>query len=256
MLGSWQMDAMGRWYCCTDPSVTLPTLQDVFETSKSPKNAVAPKAVPTKPCVELSSCKDIPSMSKGDKVPSSLRVKFNISGSSISRRVPPTIDRKADMHESKHENEWGCEGHSVGEKLDNNKSPIVNQNGCNKNKIFVGETCPSIAVASESIVNQNGAFNSVKPNLYEANGTMGRMTTEKGSIRLELQNGEENCYPGSPELKRKLKDDSCILFAQDSHSQAKVKEMREVYVKFHRNGFTNLPDINYANKDVVKKPYY
>lgn len=260
---------MGRWYCCNDSYVTVSTLQDVLSekvyilffsrtnqrplpsgatsgvkssnfngvgTSKSPKIAVAPK------CVDQSSCKDIPSMSKSDKVSSIRQIKLNGSGSS-SRRVPPTVDRNADMHKSRNMNMDGDAKDTVYmEKLDKDMSLIINGNGCSKNKIIVDETCPSIAGASENFITQNGALDSVKPDLYEANGTMVKMVAEKGYNHLELQNSRENGHTGTSELKRKL-EDSCILFAQDSHSRAKVKELKEVCVKFYHNGFTRFPYI-------------
>ncbi|KAF2314479.1 hypothetical protein GH714_026834 [Hevea brasiliensis] len=275
-------DAMGRWYCCNDSYVTLSTLQDVLsekvyilffsrtnqrpvsagakcisngvkssnlnvsEAYKSPKVSVAPKSVPTKLCVEQSSRNDIPSTSKVYKVPSSPQIKFNIFGNSSSRRVPPTVDRKADMYKSQNMKMNGDAKDTICmEKLDKDISPMINGNGCNKNKIVDGESCPSIAVASENNVTQNGAFESVKLNLYEASGTMGRTTMEKGSNHLELQNGGENCHSGNPELKRKLKEDSFILLAQDSHSRAKVKELKEVLKQEASSG---LRSCGWSNK--------
>lgn len=181
-------------------------------------------------------------MSKSDKVSSIRQIKLNGSGSS-SRRVPPTVDRNADMHKSRNMNMDGDAKDTVYmEKLDKDMSPIINGNGCSKNKIIVDETCPSIAGASENFITQNGALDSVKPDLYEANGTMVKMVAEKGYNHLELQNSRENGHTGTSELKRKL-EDSCILFAQDSHSRAKVKELKEVCVKFYHNGFTRFPYI-------------
>ncbi|XP_018502668.2 ubiquitin carboxyl-terminal hydrolase 25 [Pyrus x bretschneideri] len=110
-------DAIGRWYCCNDSSVSLSTLQKVLsekvyilffsrtnqrpalastasngvsshdcngrETSKILKSALPPKGVQTKPY-------DVSAVSKVDKVPSSPRMKFNLSGNSISKRASIT----------------------------------------------------------------------------------------------------------------------------------------------------------------------
>ncbi|XP_021595903.1 ubiquitin carboxyl-terminal hydrolase 25 isoform X2 [Manihot esculenta] len=275
-------DAMGRWYCCNDSYVTLSTLQDVLsekvyilffsranqrpvsagatfiangvkssnlngsEAYKSPKMSVAPKAVPTKHSVKQSSPSDIPSMSKVHKVPSSPQIKFNIFGNSSSRRVPTTVDRKADTYKSQNmKMNWDEKGTVHTEKHDKDVSPVVNGNGCNKNRTVHAETCPAIAVSSENSVTQNGAFDSEKVNGYEATCSMGRTTMEKGSNHLELQNGGENGNSGNSELKRKSKEDKFILFAQDSHSQAKVEELKEVLKQEASSG---LRSCGWSNK--------
>ncbi|MCI11661.1 ubiquitin carboxyl-terminal hydrolase 25-like, partial [Trifolium medium] len=121
-------DAMGRWYCCDDSCVTLASLQEVLsekvyilffsrtnqkpasvngslasngvkphhsngsQASDSPKVDVQFKAVHAKSNSEQSSRKDMPSVSKIGKVPPGLRVKFDINGSSNSKRSPAPVN--------------------------------------------------------------------------------------------------------------------------------------------------------------------
>ncbi|XP_015581087.2 ubiquitin carboxyl-terminal hydrolase 25 isoform X1 [Ricinus communis] len=253
-------DATGRWYCCNDSYVTLSTMQDVLsekvyilffsrsnqrpgsagpsvtpikpcnpngcEASNIPKVTVSPNAVDAEASVEQPSRKDIPSMSKVDKVPSSPRVKFNIFGNSVSKRILPTGDGKAESHKSQNmEMNGSMKDRVYVEKHDKDMPSTINGNGCNKSrKINDGETGQAITKASANGVTQNGASDSGKPCLYESNGSA---STDKGPGQHKLQNGGVNCHSGIPELKRKLKEDSCILIAQDAQSRTEVKELKE-----------------------------
>ncbi|KDP30514.1 hypothetical protein JCGZ_16692 [Jatropha curcas] len=278
---SYIKDAMGRWYCCNDSFVTLSTLQDVLsekvyilffcrtnqrslsarapftangvksynlngsEASKNPK-VLPTKGIAKKLFVEQQSLdKDIQSTSKVDKVPSSPRVRFNILGTSGSRRVPSAVDGKADTLKNQNMKMNGtAKGTGSMEKISEDMPPITNGNGVyNNKKVDDGDNCRVIAAASEDGVPQNCVFNSVKPNVYVVNGTMGKAEAEKGSDQHELQKGV-NCCSGIPELKRKLKD-SYILFAQDAQSRAKVEQLKEV---LKQEAFSVLQSCGWSSK--------
>lgn len=279
-------DAMGRWYCCNDSYVTLSSLQDVLsekvyilffsranqrpvsastisasnrikscesngsEASKSPRATVPLKAVPTKSYVEQSSRKDIPAVSKVDKVPSSQRIKFNIFDNSGSKRVLPTVGGKVDTNKSRNTEMNGDVKDSVCvEKLDKDVSSAINRNGSNKNKevnAVDGETCQAFSGPSENGFTQNGAINSVKQHLYHGNGTVSKVQTGKGIDHHELQNGDVNGHLEISGSKRKLKD-TCILFAQDAESHAEVEELKEAYVTFYLSCFKSFLYLIYVD---------
>ncbi|KAJ6333033.1 hypothetical protein OIU77_008983 [Salix suchowensis] len=261
-------DAIGRWYCCNDSFVTVSTLQEVLSEKvyvlffsrtnqrpvstassfasygvksresngcvefKSSKAAVPLKALPTKPQVEQSSKKDISVMSKIDRVPSSPPVKFSICGNSGSKSTPLSINGKVDHLKGQNKEMNGNVKAMVRvEKCDNDVSTVTISNGFEKHKnvdAVEGENCHAFATASENGHSQNGAFNSVKPLVCDSNGTASKVTTGRGLHHLELQNGGMKSCADISGLKRKLKDDTCILLAQDAQSLAKVEDFKEV----------------------------
>ncbi|KAB5534581.1 hypothetical protein DKX38_017667 [Salix brachista] len=261
-------DAIGRWYCCNDSFVTVSTLQEVLSEKvyvlffsrtnqrpasttssfascgeksresngcvefKSSKAAVPLKALPTKPQVEQSSKKDISVMSKIDRVPSSPPVKFSICGNSGSKSTPLSINGKVDHLKGQNKEMNGNVKAMVRvEKCDNDVSTVTISNGFEKHKnvdAVEGENCHAFATASENGHSQNGAFNSVKLLVCDSNGTASKVTTGRGLHHLELQNGGMKSCADISGLKRKLKDDTCILLAQDAQSLAKVEDFKEV----------------------------
>ncbi|KAF9672758.1 hypothetical protein SADUNF_Sadunf11G0077600 [Salix dunnii] len=263
-------DAIGRWYCCNDSFVTVSTLQEVLSEKvyvlffsrtnqrpasaastfasygvkscesngcvefKSTKTAVPLKALPTKPQVEQSSKKDISVMSKIDRVPSSPPVKFSICGNSGSKSTPLSINGKVDHLKGQNKEMNGNVKAKVRvEKCDNDVSTVTRRNGFEKHKNIdaeEGESSHAFATGSENGHSQNGAFNSVKLLVCDSNGTASKVTTGRGLHHLELQNGGMKCCADISGLKRKLKDDTCILLARDAQSLAKVEDFKEVYV--------------------------
>ena len=263
-------DAIGQWYCCNDSYVTLSTLQEVMsekayilffsrtnqrpvsadsaftsngvkscelngsEASKSSKAAVPLKALPTKPQVEKSSRKDISAMSKIDRVPSSPPVKFSFVGNSGSKSVSSSVNGKVDPHKCQNKEMNGNVKETVHVEIcDKDVSTVTSSNGFEKHKnvdAVEGETHHTFAAASENGHSQNGAFNSVKPHICDSNDTTSKLTPGRGHDQLELQNGGMKYHADISGLKRKLKEESCILLSQDAQSLAKVEEFKEVYV--------------------------
>ncbi|CAK7327706.1 unnamed protein product [Dovyalis caffra] len=261
-------DAIGQWFCCNDSYVTLSTLQEVLsekvyilffsrtnqrpasagstfasngvkscelngiEVTKSSKAAVPLKALPTKPQVEQSSRKDISAMSKIDRVPSSPLVKFSFVGNSGSKSVPPSVNGKVDPHKGQKKEMNGSVKEMVRvEKCDRDVSTVTSSNGFEKHKkvgAVEGEPLHAFAAASENGHSQNGAVNSVKPHLCDSNGTRSMLTTGRGHDHLELQNGGTKYHTDILGLKRKLKEEDCVLLARDAQSLDKVEEFKEV----------------------------
>ena len=266
-------DAMGRWYCCNDSYVTLSTLQEVLSEKvyvlffsrtnqrpasaassfasygvksresngcvefKSSKGAVPLKALPTKPQVEQSSKKDISAMSRIDRVPSSPPVKSSICGNSGSKSTPLSLNGKVDHLKGQNKGMNGNVKETVHvEKHDKDVSTVTSSNGFEKHKnvdAVEGENCHAFAAASENGHSQNAAFNSVKPLVCDSNGTTSKVTTGRVHDHLELQNGSMKCCADISGLKRKLKEDTSILLAQDAQSLAKIEEFKEAYVTLY-----------------------
>ncbi|KAG6793804.1 hypothetical protein POTOM_003027 [Populus tomentosa] len=261
-------DAIGQWYCCNDSYVTLSTLQEVLsekayilffsrtnqrpasadsaftsngvkscelngsEVSKSSKAAVPLKALPTKPQVEQSSRKDISAMSKIDRVPSSSPVKFSFVGNSGSKSVTSSVNGKVDPHKCQNKEMNGNVKETVHVEIcDKDVSTVTSSNGFEKHKnvdAVEGETHHTFAAASENVHSQNGACDSVKPHICDSNDTSSKLTPGRGHDQLELQNGGMKYHADISGLKRKLKEESCILLSQDAQSLAKVEEFKEV----------------------------
>ncbi|WCJ32382.1 Ubiquitin carboxyl-terminal hydrolase 25 [Euphorbia peplus] len=192
-------------------------------TSEVVKNGVQLNAVPAKLSTEPVFQKDMSSMSKVDKMHP--RIKFNVLGNSGLKKNPPTIDGKADIHKLQNSKMNGdVKGPACLEKVDKEVSLITNGNGWNKENKVDGVIFRTKVLANENGHAQNGTSDSVRTNAYEANGTIGRKITGKEFGPHKLQNEVKH----QTELKRKLKDDSFVLLAQDAHSRAKVEEFKEV----------------------------
>ncbi|XP_011029539.1 PREDICTED: ubiquitin carboxyl-terminal hydrolase 25-like isoform X2 [Populus euphratica] len=198
---------------------------------KSSKGAVPLKALPTKPHVEQSSKKDISAMSRIDRVPSSPLVKSSICGNSGSKSTPLSVNGKVDHLKGQNKEMNGDVKETVlVEKRDKDVSTVTNSsNGFEKHKnvdAVEGENCHAFAAASENGHSQNAAFNSVKPLVCDSNGTTSKVTTGRVHDHLELQNGSMKCCADISGLKRKLKEDTSILLAQDAQSLAKIEEFK------------------------------
>ncbi|KAJ0046619.1 hypothetical protein Pint_04943 [Pistacia integerrima] len=260
-------DAMGRWYCCNDSSVSISTLQEVLSEKvyilffsranqrpesangtfpsngvkssengngvhKGVKTTVPLKSVSIKRSAEQSSRKNVSTISKVEKVPSAPRLKFNISGNSGCKGVPPTTNGKIDSHKSQSMEMNGAIKDSV-QKEKSEKDPLMNGNDSNKSKrvdVLDKENGVTPASVNENGDSKNVGFASVKQDSGERN-VMRNRTTQRGSDHTKLLNGSINGHSDVSGSKRKLHKESCILFAQDSQSQAKVQELREVLEK-------------------------
>ena len=267
---------MGRWYCCDDSCVTLASLQEVLsekvyilffsrtnqrpasvssslasngvkphhsngsQASESPKVDVQLKAVQAKSDSEQSSWKDMPSVSKIGKVPSGLRVKFGINGSSISKRspVPVSINGKVDVFSNQPLLTNGHATDSV--SLENGKKdpslPLPTKNGFDKTKVDV-------------------ANNSKRKESTVTNGYTGIQTVDTHSVKLDppedIDRSEVIAGRGPANFKqetngvlnkskisgnkRKVQESPCILLAQDGQSRARVEEMKDMYDHIYLN---------------------
>lgn len=255
---------MGRWYCCNDSYVSLSTLQGVLSekvyilffsrtnarisppskafashnvknrdcngnnTSKNPRTALPVKTRHTKQNVEHSSGMDTSTISKVDKVPSSLQIKSNSFEKTVSKRVLATGNGKLDVHKNQILEKNG----DVVEKSKKGTPSLANTNGFSINKrVDAADSVNGFVSANENDKLQNISGNSGKVDLYEGNVVKSRMTAEGRSNFHEVHNGGVKCPPGVSGVKRKSQDKgSCILLAQDAHSLAKVEEFKDGYV--------------------------
>lgn len=254
-------DAMGRWYCCNDSYVSLSTLQGVLSekvyilffsrtnarisppskafashnvknrdcngnnTSKNPRTALPVKTRHTKQNVEHSSGMDTSTISKVDKVPSSLQIKSNSFEKTVSKRVLATGNGKLDVHKNQILEKNG----DVVEKSEKGTPSLAKSNGFSINKrVDAADSVNGFVSANENDKLQNISGNSGKVDLYEGNVVKSRMTAEGRSNFHEVHNGGVKCPPGVSGVKRKSQDKgSCILLAQDAHSLAKVEEFKD-----------------------------
>jgi len=256
---------MGRWYCCDDSSVTVATLQEVLsekvyilffsrtnqrpvsnsislasngvkphsngsQASEFPKVGVPLKAVHAKSSSELSPWKDMASVAKTAKVPSSLRVKFDINGSSTSKRspAPVSVNGKVDVSRNQPLLINGHVKDSV--SLENGKkdpSSLPTRNGIDKNKVDIDKCKRKESTLSNGHSgNQMDDIHSVKSNPREGTDKS-RVITGKGSDNFKLENNGLSNKPKISGNKRKLHEDPCILLAHDGQSQARVQELKD-----------------------------
>ncbi|CAI0409812.1 unnamed protein product [Linum tenue] len=258
-------DAMGRWYCCNDSFVTSSNLEEVLsekvyvlffsrtnpkpvsikkppfapngvhschqngsETSKGFKATLPPKPVYSKP--PLVSGKDVSARSKVDKVTSGTPIKFNITGSSVSKMVPQITNGRVEVHVKANGTANGTsEGklqlgrHSKEPKtsvLENGSGHVAKDNAAN-GEPYHPHTIPSANKSSE-----NGAVSSVKPLPCKSNGSIHKETVESRPAHHDTANGASAAQVVS-RSKRKL-NESCILFALDAQSRAKVDDLKEL----------------------------
>ncbi|CAL5187219.1 unnamed protein product [Lathyrus oleraceus] len=270
-------DAMGRWYCCDDSCVTLATLQEVLsekvyilffsrtnqksasvssslasngvkpyhsngsQTSESSKVDVQLKTVQAKSNSDQSSWKDMPSASKIVKVPSGLRVKFDINGSSISKRSPAhaSVNGKVDMFSSQ---PLLTNGHAKDlVSLENGRkdpsSSLPTMNGFDKNKIDAANN----SVRKESTVTNGYAgiqtvdTDCVKPDPPE---DIDRIKVISGTGPVNFKRESNGVINKSKMLgnKRKVQEAPCILLAHDDQSRARVEELKDILGKEVKSG--------------------
>lgn len=255
---------MGRWYCCDDSCVTVATLQEVLsekvyilffsrtnqrpvsssnslasngvkphsngsQTSECPKVGVPPKAVHVKSNSELSPCKDMPSVSKTAKAPSSSRVKFDINGSSSKRNpAPVSVNGKVDVSRNQPSVINGHVKDSV--SLENGKkdSSLPTSNGIDKNKVAVDKLKrKESTVTNGHTGNQTVDIHSVKSDLKE-DTDRSRVIAGRVPDNFKHESNDLNNKPTILGNKRKLQEDPCILLAHDGQSQARVQELKDM----------------------------
>lgn len=266
---------MGRWYCCNDSFVSLSTMQEVLsekvyilffsrtnqrqesantrtsnisnglkshdsnghEALKIMKSALPTKGANTK--LYESSHKDISTISKFDKIASSPQIKFNITGSKKA-----TIGNgKAVLKNQAMETNGNVNGSICVEKTE--KAKLVNRNCLNKTEevdsISSEKGQPFVLVKENGDVAKAGV-SSEKPDNCEGNGTSSSLITIREPDHKNLVNGGESLHSEASGSKRKSQH-SCILFAQDAESLAKVEKLKAAYVliypqyAFHLNLF-------------------
>ncbi|KAA8524095.1 hypothetical protein F0562_010474 [Nyssa sinensis] len=259
-------DAMGHWYCCNDSYVSLATLQEVLsekvyilffsrtkqrpvaastvlasngvksqdcngsDAFKSPMAANPKKAVLAKQIVDHSS-ENNATKSKVDKVPSIPQTKSSSIGNSGTKRFPPTVNLKI-VHKSQPKEQNGDVKAST--CSDKSVTSLIHRNGVSNSR-----TVDAVDNENQAfpLANGNGKIQSIHINSVEADlcaeiDTRNRVTTGRGPNLHELQNGGVNCSTDISGYKRKLLDqNSCILFAQDDKSRAKLEEFKEVLRK-------------------------
>ncbi|XP_014501111.1 ubiquitin carboxyl-terminal hydrolase 25 isoform X2 [Vigna radiata var. radiata] len=262
-------DAMGRWYCCDDSSVSVATLQEVLSekvyilffsrTNQRPvssnnslaSNGVKPyfngsqasefskvgvplKDVQAKSSSELSPWKDMPSVAKTAKVPSSSRVKFDINGGSTSKRspAPPSVNGKVDVSRNQ---PLLINGHvKDSESLENGKkdpSSLPARNGIDKNKVDVDKFKRKESTFTNGHSdNQMVDIHSVKSDPRE-DTDKNRVIAGKGSDNFKLENNGLSNKPKILGSKRTVHEDPFILLAHDGQSQAKVQKLKDNLVK-------------------------
>ncbi|KAK3015271.1 hypothetical protein RJ639_005691 [Escallonia herrerae] len=264
-------DVMGRWYCCNDSYVSLSTLQEVLSekvyilffsrTKQRPvltKTALTtngtksydsnlngtfriPKAVPTKTSVDTRPfAEHHPEMDKSttlkdDKVPSNPQTKLSRPGSSGTKKLPGIANFKIVLQKRDSNKENGHVKASISkEKSENNKPLSENRNGvCTNNSAGAVD---SEKTQSSLLVNGKGKFQSVNVSSLvadhcEDNGAGSKATKGRGPSCQELHNGSVNGVSDNSGSKRKIWQDSCILFAEDAQSHAKLMEFKEAIGK-------------------------
>ncbi|KAK7243986.1 hypothetical protein RIF29_38801 [Crotalaria pallida] len=264
-------DAMGRWYCCNDSCVTLASLQEVLSekvyilffsrtnqrpvsnnnslvsnggkahhsngnhASDAPMVDVPLKAVQAKSNSEQSQWRDMPSVSKIGKLPSSSRVKFDINGNSISKRSPAPASVNGNVVVSKNQ-PLAINGHVKNpHSLEDGKkgpSSLPTRNGFEKNKVDVADNLKrKEAMFSNGYTDiQTVDIHSVKSNpMEDSDRCRVTMVREPDNFKQE-SNGLNN----KPEIlgnKRKAQEAQCILLAQDVQSRIRVEELKDILGK-------------------------
>ncbi|KAK3000429.1 LOW QUALITY PROTEIN: hypothetical protein RJ639_021333 [Escallonia herrerae] len=264
-------DVMGRWYCCNDSYVSLSTLQEVLSekvyilffsrTKQRPvltKTALTtngrksynsngngtfriPKAVPTKTSVDTKPFAEHPpemdksTTLKDDKVPSSPQTKLSSPGSCGTKKLPGIANFKIVLQKRDSNKENGHVKASISkEKSENNKPLSEHRNAvCTNNSAGAVD---SEKTQSSLLVNGKGKFQSVNVSSLvadrcEDNGAGSKATKRRGPSCQELQNGSVNGVSDNSGSKRKFCQDSCILFAEDALSHAKLMEFKEAIGK-------------------------
>uniref|UniRef100_A0A5B7A385 Ubiquitin carboxyl-terminal hydrolase n=1 Tax=Davidia involucrata TaxID=16924 RepID=A0A5B7A385_DAVIN len=206
------------------------------DTFKSPTAANPTKAVHTKQFVDQSSEKENATKFKVDKVPSTPQMKLSSFGNSGTKRFPATVNVKIVIHKSQSNERNGDVKTSIcSEKNEKSMSSLINRNGVSKSRTVDaadGENSQAFPLANGNGKIQSIHVQSVEADMSEDSDTRNRVTIGRVPNYHELQNGGVNCNTDILGSKRKFRDeDSCILFAKDDHSQAKLEELKEVLRK-------------------------
>ncbi|PNX99793.1 ubiquitin carboxyl-terminal hydrolase 25-like protein [Trifolium pratense] len=178
----------------------------------------------------------MPSVSKIGKVPPGLRVKFDINGSSNSKRspAPVNVNGKVDMFSNQPLLTNGHATNSV--SLENGKkdhsSSLPTRNGFDKNKIGVANnTKRNDSTVTNGHTNiQTVDTHSVKLDPPE-DIDRSKVITVRGPDNFKQ---ESNGVVNKTKIlgnKRKVQEAPCILLANDSQSRARVEEMRDILGK-------------------------
>ncbi|CAN0891160.1 Ubiquitin carboxyl-terminal hydrolase 25 [Linum grandiflorum] len=258
-------DAMGRWYCCNDSYVTLSNLQEVLsekvyilfftrtnqkpvskkpavasngvhssdlngsEASKITKATLPPKLGYPRP---LGSGKDILASSDVDKITPRTHIKFNISGNSVSKMLPPITNGRADAAKVNSEANGTSEGKVHSERLgEPSMSSVIKHGACSSRNVNVAndETHHAHTAADENHHSENGVVTPLRPTSYKGNnGSLSNEIARTAPVCNEMPNGASNSRQLVSGSKRKLKQGSCVLFALDDESRAKVDELKDL----------------------------
>ncbi|CAN1179076.1 Ubiquitin carboxyl-terminal hydrolase 25 [Linum perenne] len=253
-------DAMGRWYCCNDSYVTLSTLQEVLsekvyilffsrtnqkpvsskpafasngvqsldlngsKSSKITKATLPQKLVYSKPLV---SGKDILARSEVDKNTSTTRIKLNNSGNSVSKMLPPITNGRAVPAKGNSEANGTSTGKAQGGA---SMSSIIKNGPSSSTKVNVvnNEIHHPHTAADKDLHSENGIVTPVRPTCHKGNGSISNGIARTSPVFHEMPNGASDSQQVVSRSKRKLKQSSCVLFALDDQSRAKVDELKEL----------------------------
>ncbi|KAI4321777.1 hypothetical protein MLD38_035120 [Melastoma candidum] len=283
-------DAMGRWYCCNDSYVSVTTLEEVLSekvyimfyarTKQRPASSAAvpvasgvksnawngigalkmqPSGSPSKPAhdriFEESACKNPPALPMADKLTSSPRVKFSISGNMASKRVPAVTNGKMILHENNSdEKSSNCKqpvrmkmnGKELSSSLNTNgfhkenmvplhdrqRNRDARHEGYNLKKNCMG-ACHDVKAKLTAGLHGNGKAGGVSLKAAQSDRLEGNGTFEKSLSNGNVSESHESCNDGAnhdlemPISSGKMQDHSCILLAQDPKSREKVEELKE-----------------------------
>ncbi|KAI4388231.1 hypothetical protein MLD38_000578 [Melastoma candidum] len=283
-------DAVGRWYCCNDSYVSVTTLEEVLSekvyilfyarTKQRPASSVAvpvangvkshacngigaskkqPSGSPSKPAhdriLEESASRNPPALPMADKLTSSPRVKFSISGNIASKRVPAVTNGKMILHENNSvEKSSDCKQpvrmKMIGKELSSspntngfhkeNKAPLhdrqrnqdVKHEGYNHKKNSMG-ACDDVKTKSMAGLHGHGKADSVSLKAAQSDCLEGNGIFEKSLSNGNVSESHDSCNDGAnhdldiPISSGKMHDHSCVLLAQDPKSREKVEELKE-----------------------------
>ncbi|KAL6975532.1 Ubiquitin carboxyl-terminal hydrolase 25, variant 2 [Sarracenia purpurea var. burkii] len=210
------------------------------DTNKSQNVAHSVKSMCAKPSVDNSFQKDSLTRSKDNKVPSSAQDNLSSIENCETKRFPATIDVKIVVHRSPSNGRNGHVKNGHLKPLLSTEKGEKNMASLNGNGVTKSRTVDGIDNGNGEVfllANGNGKCkgmlaNSIEAGMPEDNHGGNGVTTERVVNRHELKNGGVNHSPGISGLKRKFQnEDSCILFAKDAHSQAKLEEFKDVLRK-------------------------
>ncbi|XP_052178235.1 ubiquitin carboxyl-terminal hydrolase 25-like [Diospyros lotus] len=257
-------DATCRWYCCNDSYVKLSNLQEVlsekvyilfFSRTKQrpapastalPSSGVKPKEcngsdVPINRKVDdsrkaaymdqsVENSVDNLNRSEVNKVPSSPQANKSNSGKNSTQKSLATSNAKIDCSTGNN----GDAKASLSAKSEKSNASLGG------NGVMEGKAVKAVDGENSQVfplVHGNGKTKSVpamsaEVGMREDSHGRNGIKIGRGANWPKLQNGGANCCSDILRSKRKLEDEnSCILFAQDIHSQEKLKQFKETLGK-------------------------